>query len=129
MIFLDASAIIAIIRDEADLLKKLMAAGSRYTSAVAVYEAVLGLARKANAPIIEAQSVIDIFIERYKVIDVPITIALGRKAASIFSQFGKGKHRAALNMGDCFAYVCAIELGLRLLAKGNDFPQTDIVIA
>ena len=53
----------------------------------------------------------------------------GRAAISAFDRFGKGRHAAALNLGDCFAYACARELDIPVLCKGNDFPQTDIGIA
>jgi ribonuclease VapC len=47
-------------------------------------------------------------------------------AIRAFSQFGKGRHPARLNLGDCFSYACAKEHGLRLLYKGADFAQTDL---
>ncbi len=50
----------------------------------------------------------------------------GRLAIEAFGRFGKGRHKAALNMGDCFAYACAKSLGLPLLYKGEDFAETDI---
>lgn len=42
---------------------------------------------------------------------------------------GRGLHPARLNFGDCFAYACAKSLGVPLLARGDDFPQTDIALA
>ena len=47
----------------------------------------------------------------------------------IRDSFGKGRHQAALNLGDCFAYACAVTRDMPLLCKGNDFPQTGIAIA
>lgn len=44
-------------------------------------------------------------------------------------RFGKGRHQAALNMGDCFSYACAKANGVSLLFKGEDFSKTDIVQA
>jgi len=49
-----------------------------------------------------------------------------RRAARLY---GKGRHPARLNFGDCFAYACAKILGVPLLCKGNDFAQTDIKLA
>jgi ribonuclease VapC len=43
--------------------------------------------------------------------------------------YGRGRHKAALNFGDCFAYACAKTLDVPLLCKGDDFPQTDIKLA
>lgn len=53
-------------------------------------------------------------------------LRLAREAAV---RFGKGRHKAALNFGDCFAYALARSEGIRLLCTGNDFPQTDIELA
>ena len=52
-----------------------------------------------------------------------------RRAIRAFERFGRGRHPARLNMGDCFAYACAEDLGLPLLFKGEDFPLTDIGVA
>ncbi len=51
------------------------------------------------------------------------------RALDAFNRFGKGRHPAQLNMGDCFAYACAKTHGVPLLFKGDDFSQTDIAIA
>ena len=50
-------------------------------------------------------------------------------AADAYAHFGKGRHPAALNMGDCFAYACAKANKAKLLFKGNDFSKTDIDVA
>ena len=47
-------------------------------------------------------------------------------AQSAFRRFGKGRHKAALNMGDCFAYALAKAKGQPILFKGNDFIHTDL---
>ena len=47
-------------------------------------------------------------------------------ASEAYAQFGKGRHPAALNMGDCFAYACARANSARLLFKGEDLRRTDI---
>jgi len=60
---------------------------------------------------------------------VPITVEIGRVAVAAFERYGRGRHPAALNMGDCFAYACASQLNLPILFKGDDFPQTDIAVA
>ena len=53
-------------------------------------------------------------------------LALARMA---FSRFGRGRHAAGLNLGDCCAYATARVAGLPLLCKGDDFPQTDVALA
>ena len=60
---------------------------------------------------------------------MPIDAACGQAAVAAFDRFGKGRHAAALNLGDCFAYACAHLHQVALLCKGEDFPQTDIMIA
>lgn len=53
---------------------------------------------------------------------------LARLAAEAYRRFGKGRHRAGLNFGDCFAYALARRLDAPLLCKGEDFAQTDIEV-
>lgn len=50
-------------------------------------------------------------------------------ATDAYAQYGRGRHPAALNMGDCFAYACAKSNQAALLFKGEDFPKTDITLA
>jgi ribonuclease VapC len=56
----------------------------------------------------------------------PVTLDHGELARQAFLDFGKGRHKAALNYGDCFSYALAKAAGEPLLFKGNDFSQTDI---
>ena len=77
----------------------------------------------------QAGVVLERFLEEMQARIISISPAIGRSAIAAFDRFGKGRHRAGLNMGDCFAYACARELDVPILAKGNDFPQTDITIA
>ncbi|WP_291279007.1 type II toxin-antitoxin system VapC family toxin [Galactobacter sp.] len=58
---------------------------------------------------------------------VPIDDATSLAAIAGWRQYGKGRHPARLNLGDCFSYALAKNLGAPLLFKGNDFSQTDIV--
>jgi ribonuclease VapC len=130
--FLDASAIIAIIARESDgvvLAGRLRQANEVHTSPIAIYETVLGLARVGSMSIQEARAVLDRFLEEVRVQIMPINAEVGRSAVAAFERYGRGRHPAALNMGDCFAYACARELDLPILSKGEDFPLTDIMIA
>jgi ribonuclease VapC len=130
--FLDASAIVAILLEESDaasLAKRIEQSAQPYTSPIAVYEAVAGVARRLNVTIPAAGASLDRFLASARVQIVPITAEIGRGALSAFERFGRGRHRAALNMGDCFAYACARQLDLPLLFKGDDFPLTDITVA
>jgi ribonuclease VapC len=127
--FVDASAIVAILVEESDaaaLTRRLEQAAQLCTSPIAIYEAVAGVARASNVPIRAAERSLDRFLEQAKVRVVPITAEIGRSALTAFERYGRGRHPAALNMGDCFAYACARELDIPLLFKGDDFPLTDI---
>ena len=129
---LDASAIIAILAmedDAASLAARLARVGSARVSAVAIYEASVGLARIGNVSATDALYIVETFLTEVNAIVIPIDATTAREALSAFSRFGKGRHPAALNMGDCFAYACARLAGEPLLCKGNDFPRTDLKLA
>jgi ribonuclease VapC len=66
------------------------------------------------------------FIRRAGIVIEPVTLQHGELARQAFLDFGKGRHKAGLNFGDCFAYALAKATGEPLLFKGNDFGQTDI---
>ena len=130
--FVDASAMVAILAEESDaaaLTKRLEQAVERSTSPIAIYEAVVGIARACNVPIRISETILERFLEQAAVRVVPITVEIGRVAVAAFERYGRGRHPAALNMGDCFAYACASQLNLPILFKGDDFPQTDIAVA
>jgi ribonuclease VapC len=127
--FLDASAIIAILANEAErplLQGKLDLAELVLTSPLAVYEATLGLARILGEDFDEAARSIKEFVEVTPAEIVAIDGTIGALAFKAFLEFGKGRHRASLNMGDCFAYACALQHRVPLLFKGDDFIHTDI---
>ncbi|MCW6512406.1 type II toxin-antitoxin system VapC family toxin [Lichenifustis flavocetrariae] len=66
------------------------------------------------------------FLRRAGIIIEPVTLNHGELARQAFLDFGKGRHKAGLNFGDCFSYALAKATGEPLLFKGNDFSQTDI---
>lgn len=130
--FVDASALVAIVGGESDglaLASRIHAAERVYTSAVAFYEAALGVARRTAIGAADAQSAVHRFVLSSGIEVVPITAEIGQRAVDAFVRFGRGNHPARLNMGDCFAYACARSLGVPLLFKGDDFSQTDIAAA
>jgi ribonuclease VapC len=130
--FADASAVVAIVANEperSDFLDKLEGARRVVISPVALYEATLALARITQNNLTDARAVMDKFIVVSGAIVVPIDRAVGEAALDAFARFGKGRHRASLNMGDCFAYACAKMHRVSLLCKGDDFVHTDIRIA
>jgi ribonuclease VapC len=71
----------------------------------------------------------DVFFRRAGIIIEPLTIEHGHLARQAFLDFGKGRHPAGLNFGDCFAYALAKATGEPLLFKGQDFSKTDIKAA
>ena len=68
----------------------------------------------------------DALIRRVGIVIEPVTVDQAHAARQAFHDFGKGRHPAGLNFGDCFAYALAIERDEPLLFKGNDFPKTDL---
>jgi ribonuclease VapC len=68
----------------------------------------------------------DLFIERAGIELVDVTPEQGRLARQAFARYGKGRHPAGLDYGDCFAYALAIIRSEPLLFKGNDFARTDV---
>jgi ribonuclease VapC len=129
--FLDASAIIAILAQESEasaLTTRLSGAAKVYVSPLSLYEAVLGLARKENFAVMDAQRVVAHFVGEVRAETIAIDDAIGSLAIAAFERFGKGRHPASLNLGDCFAYACAKQLDAPLLCKGDDFKRTDIAI-
>jgi ribonuclease VapC len=131
-VFVDASALIAIIADEpdaAELANLLEADPLRMCSAVSVWETVAGLCRSYMYSVPAARTHVRRFVAAGNMQFVGIGEREFEIAADAYAQYGKGRHPAALNMGDCFAYACAQVSGARLLFKGEDFTTTDIPIA
>jgi ribonuclease VapC len=128
--FVDASAMVAILtrEPEADVLADALdRARAPITSAVAIFEATLGICRKRQASIEETEKDIREFIETAGIRTVAITEKEAATALAAFSRYGKGRgHPAQLNLGDCFAYAVAKNQRATLLFKGTDFDKTDI---
>ena len=71
----------------------------------------------------------EVFLRRAGVLIEPVTVDQGELARQAFLDFGKGRHQAGLNFGDCFSYALAKATGEPLLFKGTDFSRTDIKAA
>ena len=131
--FVDASAIVAILTREAEadaLADVLESARSPITSPIAIFEAALGICRKRHASVEEAEEDVCHFLDMAGVRAVPITAREAETALAAFSRYGKGRgHPAQLNLGDCFAYAVAKNHRTALLFKGEDFDKTDIPVA
>ena len=129
MIFVDASALIAIIAQEPDALDLsacLEAERLRFCSAMTAWETVVGLSRSYMFSVESARARFQLFREALNLQFVTIGEREYEMAAQAYAEFGKGRHPAGLNMGDCFAYACAKANRAALLFKGDDFEKTDI---
>ena len=127
--FVDASAIVAMMTNESDasaLSVRLTTAGSRATSAMALWEASVAYSRIFALPPAAALREVEAYVQALDIKVVAIEPAMTAVAIEAYQRFGKGRHRAGLNFGDCFAYAFARHLNMPLLYKGDDFPKTDI---
>lgn len=126
---LDTSAILAVLLAEPDRARfetavaqttiALVSAGT-YLEAAIVVEARYGEAGGRE---------LDELLRRWSVTIEPVDadqVDIGRRA---YRTYGRGRHTAGLNYGDCFSYALAIATGEPLLFKGEDFSQTDVTIA
>lgn len=126
MMVVDTSAIVAIFRDEpegelfSDLIRE---ADESHISTASVAEALIVLDNRNRSD--NSELLRNMLFELGLTIEV-VTLTEAWIAGEAYRRFGKGKHPAQLNYGDCFAYALAKSLDLPLLFKGNDFSQTDI---
>lgn len=132
MIFVDASALVSMAArepDALDLADVLESERERVCSPIALWETVAGLCRSHMFSVESARDRVKGLRELFGL----QVVGLGEReydlALEAYAQFGKGRHPAALNMGDCFAYACAKANRAALLFKGDDFSKTDIRIA
>jgi ribonuclease VapC len=128
-LFVDTSAIVAIILDEREapaLADTLEAAERRLTSPAVRLETCMVLTSRLDLSPLTAQDLFDDFLSQSEVAEFSIDERVGRLAVECFERYGKGRHRAGLNFGDCLSYACAKAHGAALLFKGEDFAQTDV---
>lgn len=130
--FVDASALTAILVGEPDaerLVMRLEQTQKRITSPLAIWETATAVARiLALPPSTASKDVLD-YLRVAEIEIVAVPGETGIIALDAFDRYGKGRHRAQLNFGDCFAYACARHFGQPLLYKGDDFSLTDIEAA
>ncbi len=130
MIAVVTSAIVAILRLEpeaAAFSRRIEEAAAVCMSAVSLQEASMFLGgRHADSA---AWSELDRILQDMEVEIMPHDAELARMARDAFLRFGKGRHPARLNCGDCASYALARKYGIPLLFKGGDFAKTDIVPA
>ena len=75
---------------------------------------------------LRAQHYFDGLAPQMGLTEIPIDEGIGRCAVECFERYGKGRHAAQLNFGDCLSYACAKAHGARLMCKGDDFTKTDV---
>ena len=129
MIAVDTSALIAILlaEQEAEAFKHRLAAEPARVSAVSLQEASMVLAERLGDA--TAWQELDELIQAIPLEVIAHDQQLAEIARDAFLRFGKGRHPARLNCGDCASYALAKSLNIPLLFKGTDFAQTDIVAA
>jgi ribonuclease VapC len=124
----DTSALLAVIFEEAEaetFADILATSDATLCSAVSVLEAGIVIeARKGRAAARDFQSLLE--VAKIKVVD--FTPEQSQVAVAAWRRYGKGNHKAGLNMGDCCAYALARTSRQPLLFKGGDFSQTDIAV-
>jgi ribonuclease VapC len=129
-IVVDTSALLAILRNEPEkdrFVDAILAASPRFMSAAGLQEASMVIAGRFGDA--AAWEPLDALVSRLDIEIVAHDAALARVARTAFLHFGKGRHAARLNFGDCAAYALARANDLPLLFKGEDFSKTDIAQA
>jgi ribonuclease VapC len=123
---LDTSALAAILygEPEAALYTQLIHDADRCLISAANFLELCIVIESQIGP--DASRQCDVFLRRADIIIEPSTIEQAHLARQAFLDFGKGRHPAGLNFGDCFAYALAKITGEPLLFKGEDFKRTDI---
>lgn len=125
----DTSALLAVLllEPEAEHFASVMqAAATLRISAASYLEAAIYVDRHGDEV---RRAMLDTFLDRFQIQIEAVTPIQAKLARQAFVLFGKGRHKAALNFGDCFSYALAKSLGEALLFKGDDFRHTDIETA
>lgn len=126
---IDSSALVAILIEEPEALRLTTAisgSANRLLPASCLLETSMILLGRRGP---EGARDLDLYVYRGNIGIVPFTESQAQIARMAFARYGKGRHSAGLNFGDCMAYAAAKESGEELLFKGTDFAQTDIAIA
>lgn len=125
----DSSALLAVLNRELDAERyeaAILTAPRCRMSVANLLETSIVVESRGGA---EAGYELDVFLESAEIEPAPVTAEQLAAARQAWRQFGKGRHPAALNFGDCFAYALAQVSGEPLLYKGDDFARTDVTPA
>jgi ribonuclease VapC len=126
---LDTSSLIAILADEPDselYIQAISRAPRCRVSAGNFLELSIVIEGQFGADVLRQ---CDALFRRAGIVIEPVTVEHAHTARQAFHDFGKGRHPAGLNFGDCFAYALAKATGEPLLFKGDDFKKTDVLSA
>ncbi|CDN95406.1 MULTISPECIES: type II toxin-antitoxin system VapC family toxin [Rhizobium/Agrobacterium group] len=123
---IDTSAMVAILcsEPEAVAFTRLIHDSATTQNSAANYLELSMVIERQLGP--EGMRHADAFVRRAAIGIEPVSVEQGHLARQAFLDFGKGRHKAGLNFGDCFAYALAKDFGEPLLCKGSDFTETDI---
>jgi len=128
-VIVDTSALVSVlIREEGwETLRSAMADDAAIgIGAPSLLEAILVISGRAER---DRSDEVRSFVRDYGIVVIAFSEEHARVAAEAFVRFGKGRHRAALNFGDCMSYAVAKLAGQPLLCTGRDFAKTDLKLA
>jgi ribonuclease VapC len=128
-LILDTSAIVAIVfreAEEEEFLRKIGTAVAVGVGAPTLAETAVVLAARLGE---ESQRLLFLLVQRAGIVVVPFGAAHWQLASEAWLRYGRGRHPAKLNFGDCLAYATARLAGRPLLCKGDDFSKTDLALA
>jgi ribonuclease VapC len=125
-VVVDSSALLALVfrEESADRVEEALSTADRVAIGAPTFtETAIVLAAKLGD---ESRALLSLLFEQLDVVVVPFTAAHGREAREAYLRYGRGRHAAALNFGDCLSYAVAKLAEQPLLFVGDDFRRTDI---
>jgi ribonuclease VapC len=123
---IDTSALVAILENEPErrvLTERLEEDESRFLSAATLVETSIVVEARRG---LDGVHDLDLLLSKARVEVIAVDAEQAYVARNAFRAYGKGRHRAGLNLGDCFVYALAKSFGEPVLHKGDDFAHTDI---
>lgn len=128
--FIDSSALVEILTDaprRQELLDRMAISPTPFsTSATVIYETTVVISSRTNKTVEATLDFVEDFLVELNAEILPATRDTALAALDAFSRYGKGRHPARLNFGDCFSYAGAKTSGAALLYVGEDFHRTDL---
>jgi ribonuclease VapC len=128
-VIVDTSALLAILfsEPEAESFARLILEADVCRLSVASHLELSIVLENQSRPDMARQA--DAFLRAAGIVIEPVTLQQGMLARQAYFDFGRGRHRAKLNFGDCFVYALAKAMNEPVLFKGNDFSRTDVRVA